>query len=85
MRHTFCVIILFLGVSRLMDLLSDSREIIRNEVKIEKYYNQLNKSFLKLYILRFQLIISYRIVFQGLLLLTQLTKSNAAIQVCSVM
>ncbi|CAB3986473.1 general vesicular transport factor p115-like, partial [Paramuricea clavata] len=42
-----CVLVNPMGVSRLMDLLSDSREIIRNE---------------------------------GLLLLTQLTKSNAAIQ-----
>jgi hypothetical protein len=32
------VSVLLAGVSRLMDLLSDSREIIRNEVKTDKYF-----------------------------------------------
>lgn len=71
------------GVSRLMDLLADSREVIRNDVSLHAlsivYVVNTNYTFvpwsqLQVYSDAFCLCL------QGLLLLQQLTKSNAAIQ-----
>lgn len=43
-----CVLVSPMGVSRLMDLLSDTREIIRNEVSSHKYKLLKKKKLTKL-------------------------------------
>ena len=61
-----------MGVSKLMDLLSDSRDVIRNDVSTLQYL-QWRSSKHKIINVR-------NFCFQGMLLLTQLTKGNTNIQ-----